>query len=96
MNCEDLTLLGLIIILISLLFVLIGGKFRCENFTAPGLTLTQPPSWFPQNAAQGYNKKNSETQMYLDRYPFYDSDKRDYISYDDSNTLASVYRFWRM
>ena len=64
------------VLIIVLLIFLIGaicftkvGRMS-EKFTAPGLTLTKPPSWFPQNAAKGYDPKDWKTRMYLDRYPF--------------------------
>jgi hypothetical protein len=64
------------LLIIVLLIFLVGGicfnkigRFS-EKFTAPGLTLTKPPSWFPQNAAKPYNKNDWRSRMYLDRYPF--------------------------
>jgi hypothetical protein len=63
--------------LISVLLIfLVGGvcwtkiSRASEKFTAPGLTLTKPPSWFPQNSAKPYREKDWKTKMYLDRYPF--------------------------
>lgn len=63
-------------LIIVLMIFLVGGVCwaqiarASEKFTAPGLTLTKPPSWFPQNAAKAYNPKDWKTKMYLDRYPF--------------------------
>lgn len=71
---SDTTIAAFVLIIVLLIF-LIGGicfiKFDKlkENFTAPGLTLTKPPSWFPQNAARPYNANDWKTKMYLDRYP---------------------------
>lgn len=95
MNPTSVCVTVCIIILMFLLFlfILTNCVFK-ENFTAPGLTLTRPPSWFPQNAAKPYKDSDWKVRMYLDRYPFYDSDKQKYISFDESNKLASAYRFW--
>ncbi len=65
-----------------------------ENFTAPGLTLTIPPSWFPQNSAKDYRMDDWVVKAYLDRYPFYDAKTKKYIGYDESQELASTNRFW--
>jgi len=84
-----------IFLLIFMLMVFITTNcIQKENFTAPGLTLTVPPSWFPQNAAKAYNKNDWKVKMYLDRYPFYDARERDYISQKKSNYLASTNRYW--
>jgi hypothetical protein len=81
----------LLILLVAILVLIIWhnctGK---EGFTA----LTNPPSWFPQNSAKAYNKKDWESRMYLDRYPFrYNTDE--FLSQKKSDNLASVYRFWK-
>ena len=84
-----------IFLLIFILFVFIF--MNCvmkENFTAPGLTLTMPPSWFPQLAARAYNPKDWQVKMYLDRYPFYDAVEQDYLTAHESNKLASTNRLW--
>lgn len=87
-------------ILIFFLFVFIFSNcLWTERFTAPGLTLTVPPSWFPQNAAKGYNPQDWMSKMYLDKYPFWVSNKgnkSEYMSYDESNKLASTNRFWKI
>lgn len=76
-------------LLIFLLFVFIFTNSK-ENFTAPGLTLTIPPSWFPQNSSKKYNKNDWITQVYLDRYPF----NKD-ITVEESNAIANTNRFWK-
>lgn len=84
-----------ILMLLFLLFIFIYTNcVKNEHFTVPGLTLTKPPSWFPQNSAKPYNKDNWKVRMYLDRYPFWDSNKKEYINSKLSNKLASVNRFW--
>lgn len=91
-----------ICVTISILFVILISIISLnsltyetkESFSAPGLTLTVPPSWFPQNAARPYNPKDWQERMYLDRYPFYDTKEREYISEEESNALASTNRFW--
>lgn len=63
------------LIIVLMIFLVAGvcwthvSRFT-EKFTAPGLTLTKPPSWFPQNAAKPYREKDWKSRMYLDRYPF--------------------------
>jgi hypothetical protein len=76
----------LVSILIAVMFLNCSGK---EGFTAPGLTLTNTPSWFPQNSAKDYKKQDWKPDSYLERYPFEGK------SYEESNNLASTYRFWR-
>lgn len=89
------TMYILVFLLIFLLFVFIFTNcITKENFTAPGLTLTVPPSWFPQNAAKRYDKKDWKVRMYLDRYPFYDARDHSYLTEEQSNYLASTNRFW--
>jgi len=93
----DVLILVLSSVLLILLLKFIFDNCSCnEHFTAPGLTLTSPPSWFPQFTSKPYNKKDSETKMYLDKYPFYDPATKKYISYEESNKLGSVYRFWKI
>ena len=98
-----------IIVIVMLILICIVNT---ENFTAPGLTLTKPPSWFPQNAARTYNKDDWKSRMYLDRYPFRVNNKgenclnnaemggdgpgSDYISSNEADFLASTYRMWRI
>lgn len=84
-----------IVLIILLFFFIFTNCIYKEKFTAPGLTLTIPPNWFPQNAAKPYRDSDWKVKMYLDRYPFYDSVRKDYLSYDESNRLASTNRFWR-
>jgi len=84
-----------LLVFLLLLFILINCYFT-ENFTAPGLTLIIPPSWWVSRAGKKYNKKDWESQMYLDRYPFYDAQTNSYLSTPESDYLASVYRFWRI
>lgn len=88
------------ICILMLLFLLgifiITNCVQKESFTAPGLTLTIPPSWFPQNAAKKYKNSDWKVKMYLDRYPFWDPETRTYISDKKSNILASTNRFWKM
>lgn len=95
---KDIAFKGLMVILLFVLlfFLIYFIVEKTENFTAPGLTLTSPPSWFPQLAAKKYSEKDWKTKMYLDRYPFRTSDGKDYISYDKSNMLASTDRLWKM
>ena len=97
MDVHKLFCLALVFTIIGLLsyFIYLIVE-KTENFTAPGLTLTSPPSWFPQLAARKYSEKDWKTKMYLDWYPFRTSDGKDYISYDKSNMLASTDRLWRM
>lgn len=86
-----------ILMLLFLLFIFITTNcIDKENFTAPGLTLTIPPSWFPQNSAKPYNESDWKSRMYLDRYPFYDPETQSYISDEESNWLANTTRFWKM
>ena len=110
-------ILGLLFFLLFFfLLLLITGccytKINFEKFTAPGLTLTKPPSWFPQNAAKAYNPEDWKTKMYLDRYPFRINNKGEncsnsasmggdgpgpeYITTPESNFLASTYRMWKL
>jgi len=81
-------------IIALLLYLIIYNCIVKENFTAPGLTLTRPPSFFPQNAAMPYRKKDWEVKIYLDRYPFYNARTNKYLSTQESNELASTNRFW--
>lgn len=83
-----------LLLILLLVFIFTNCAYK-EKFTAPGLTLVNPPSWFPENAAKKYNKKDWETKMYLDRYPFYDTLDQDYLPYKESNELASIYRYWK-
>ena len=84
-----------ILMLLFLLFIfIVTNCVQKENFTAPGLTLTIPPSWFPQNAAKPYRESDWKVRTYLDRYPFYDPETREYISDKESNYLANATRFW--
>lgn len=85
-----------IFLLVFMLMVFIF--FNCikkENFTAPGLTLTMPPSWFPQISAKKYRPREWQTRMYLDRYPFFSVREQEYLTAEESNKLASTNRFWR-
>lgn len=66
-----------------------------ENFTAPGLTLTMPPSWFPQIAAKHYNPNDWKPRTYLDRYPFYSVVDQAFLTEKESNYLAGTNRFWK-
>lgn len=84
-----------ILIFAFLIVFIVTNCIMKEGFTAPGLTLTIPPSWFPQNSAKPYKKSEWMTKMYLDRYPFHTNTGKGYISYDESNRLASTDRFWR-
>lgn len=85
-----------IVVLFSLLLALIvvSNCLKFEHFSAPGLTLTMPPSWFPQIAAKKYDQKDWQSKMYLDRYQFYDADTQEYLTEEESNRLASTNRFW--
>lgn len=95
MDCEKLLIsLAAIILLFVLLYFIYVSCIKCEKFTAPGLTLTMPPSWFPQNAARKYNPNDWKSRMYLDRYPFYDAVTKNYISDKESNYLANATRYW--
>jgi hypothetical protein len=85
---------GVIVFALLMVFMLTNCVFT-ERFTAPGLTLTMPPSWFPQNAAAPYRKNKWKTKMYLDRYPFHTSNGKQYMSFKQSNELASTDRLWR-
>ena len=83
-----------------------------ELFTAPGLTLTKSPSWFPQYSSQKYDITDWQSKMYLDRYPFKINNKGencvnsgtmggkgprpDYLTTSQSDQLASAYRFWKI
>lgn len=69
------------VVLIGLL-VYLKYNNKTEKFTAPSLTLSKPPLWFPQNSAEKYNQKKWHETMYLDRY-------------NNKNDEASVYRFWK-
>lgn len=84
----------ILVLVVLLLFFMYSQCYLTEGFTAPGLTLTIPPSWFPQNAAKTYDKDDWVVKAYLDRYPFYDAKRKKYISYDKSQELASTNRFW--
>lgn len=81
-------------IIALLLYLIINNCIVKENFTAPGLTLTNPPSWFPQNAAKPYRKNDWKVKTYLDRYPFYNARTNKYLSTEESNELSSTNRFW--
>lgn len=95
MDCQNLVILiGAIVLLILLFLFIYQNCIRSEKFTAPGLTLTIPPSWFPQNAAKAYNPNDWKSRMYLDRYPFYDAVTKEYISDKESNYLANATRYW--
>ena len=86
-----------VILIIILYYVPWHSMSAVEKFTAPGLTLTNPPSWFPENSARPYNKKDSETKMYLQKYPIYAPNvPGHYLSAKTSDHLASAYRFWRL
>lgn len=79
-------------LLVFLLFIFIFTNCcGCSNekFTAPGLTLTVPPSWFPQISAKKYREKDWQTKVYLDRYPFNDE-----LTGKESDEIASTNRFW--
>lgn len=77
-NFSNLIIIFLVILLISLFVFSCSSR---EGFNAPGLTLVNPPAWFPQNSAKAYNKKDWETDVYLDMYDPNDNDK--------------VFRFWK-
>lgn len=89
-----LKIIFIIIIIALLLYLIIDHCILKETFTAPGLTLTSPPSWFPQIAAKPYRKSDWEVRTYLDRYPFYNVRTGKYLSTNESNELASTNRFW--
>ena len=89
--CVYISIFLLIFLLIIFIF---SNCIQRENFTAPGLTLTVPPSWFPQNAAEPYRPKEWMSRMYLQRYPFYDVREEEYLTQNESDKLASTYRFW--
>lgn len=82
------------ILFILLLFFMFTQCYYKENFTAPGLTLTIPPSWFPQNSAKKYRMDDWKVKAYLDRYPFYDAKTKKYLGFQESQDLASTNRFW--
>lgn len=82
------------IIFILLLFFIFTQCVYKEKFTAPGLTLTIPPNWFPQNSAKPYRMDDWKVKAYLDRYPFYDSKTKTYLGFQESQDLASTNRFW--
>lgn len=92
MNC--IYFCFILILVVLLLFFMYSQCYINEQFTAPGLTLTIPPSWFPQNAAKAYHPNDWKTKAYLDRYPFYDPKTKSYLSYEKSQQLASTNRFW--
>jgi len=83
-----------VILVLCILCLFYNFSRKTENFTAPGLTLLKPPEWFPQNSAKAYNKKDWETPMYLDRYPFRNN-YGNYDSYEETNKMASAYKFWK-
>ena len=94
---QNICITSCIVILMFLLFVFVYTNcVQNEYFTAPGLTLTMPPSWFPQNSAKKYKEDDWKTKMYLDRYPFYSTEDDDYLSQELSDKLASTDRFWKM
>lgn len=90
-----IAILFIIIIVILLILLIVTNVKNLESFTSPGWTLTIPPNWFTTRSAKPYNKDEWKTKMYLDRYPFYDSVTRSDLSWEESNRLASVYRFWK-
>lgn len=94
-NKQKICLSIFIILAVALLCVFIYSQ-SCvyENFTVPGVTLTIPPSWFPQNSAKAYNMNDWKVKSYLDRYPFWDPVKKQYIGYQESQDLANTNRFW--
>ena len=89
--CIFIAIFLLLFLLMVFIFVNCAQK---ENFTAPGLTLTMPPSWFPQIAAQAYNPDDWKPRTYLDRYPFYAVREQKYLTEEESDYLASTNRFW--
>jgi hypothetical protein len=92
-SCCLMCIIMVIILIAGLFIFIIHNCFYTENFTAPGLTLTVPPSWFPQNAAKKYNPNDWKVRMYLDRYPFKTEDGS-YLTDKLSNELASTDRLW--
>lgn len=86
---------SIIFLLVLLLFFFICTQTTNEHFTAPGLTLTIPPSWYPQNSAQKYKPSDWKVKTYLDRYPIYDPRTKNYIGYQETQDIASTNRFWR-
>lgn len=89
-----LTYLLLILFIIILTFLIVTSCSSKEGFTAPGLTLINPPSWFPQNSSKHYNKKDWQSKMYLDRYPPKKGCNK-YGSQKEAEKNASVFHFWR-
>lgn len=86
---------GVFVLIILLIAFITLNCYMRDNFTAPGLTLTLPPSWYTTLSGRAYNKNDWKTKQYLDRYPFFNAETGKYISEKNSNTLASAYRFWR-
>lgn len=84
------------LLIIFIIAIIVDQCILKENFTAPGLTLTSPPKWFPQIAARPYQKNDWKVKTYLDRYPFYNYRTGKYKSTKESNQLASTNRFWLM
>jgi len=78
-------------ILISLIIFSCSNK---EGFTAPGLTLINPPSWFPQNSSKAYKKEDWQNKMYLDMYKG-KKGNNEYESVEETEQKAKVFRFWR-
>ncbi len=86
---------AIFIIFILLVALIISSCITTENFTAPGLTLTRPPKWFPQYNAKKYKMDDWKVKMYLDRYPMYDYKNEEYLTPEESDKVASAYRFWQ-
>jgi hypothetical protein len=90
--------LAILILVFILLVFTYMNCIRIESFTAPGLTLTKAPSWFPVNAARKYSEDDWKSKMYLERNSFnvFNGKDNEYISSAESDKLASAYRLWRM
>jgi len=63
--------IGVFVVFVLLVIFIVYTCILKENFTAPGLTLTLPPSWFPEFKAKKYKMDDWRVRMYLDRYPMY-------------------------
>ena len=93
-------LFAIFVIFVLLVVLIVTSCITTEKFTAPGLTLTNPPKWFPKYSAKKYNMDDWKVKMYLDRYPMYQYDggpkeESNYITPKESDKIASAYRFWK-
>lgn len=82
--------IGIFIVFALLVVFIVYSCVIKEKFTAPGLTLTLPPNWFPQFRAKDYDISDWKVKMYLDRYPLFKGQTS-----EEADDVASAYRLWK-